>query len=112
MIRAQFHRIRKTEAWRWSMLVLGALLLIAIIPVGPLPGPGGIFLFAAGMALILRNSAWARRRYVWAKKRWPRLGHYSDMSLRRRSHRQRVARRREREARAARDAIDAIEASD
>jgi len=80
--------------------------------VGALPGPGGIFVFAAGAALLLRNSAWVRRRYVWAKKRWPKLGHYSDMSLRRRSHRQRQARRREREARAARDAIDAIEASD
>jgi hypothetical protein len=107
MIRSRFHRLRQTEAWRRSMLVLGALLLCLTIPVGALPGPGGVFVFAAGAALMLRNSAWARRRYVWAKKRWPRLGHYSDMSLRRRSHRRRIARRREREAREAREAFEA-----
>jgi hypothetical protein len=112
MIRSRFHRLRQTEGWRRSMLVLGAVLLALTIPVGALPGPGGVFVFAAGAALMLRNSAWARRRYVWAKKRWPKLGHLSDMSLRRRSHRQRLARRREREARAKRDAIDAFEASD
>jgi hypothetical protein len=100
MIRARFRRLRQTETWRRSMLVLGAALLCLTIPVGALPGPGGVFVFAAGAALLLRNSAWVRRRYVWAKKRWPKLGHYSDASLRRRSHRRRVARRRERERQA------------
>ncbi len=57
------------------MLGLGVVLLVVTPLVGMLPGPGGVFVFAAGAALILRNSAWARRRYVWAKKRWPKLGH-------------------------------------
>lgn len=104
MKRAGFHhRIRKTEAWRWAMLGVGALLLLATPLVGMLPGPGGVFVFAAGMALILGNSAWARRRYVHAKKRWPKLGHYSDLSLRRPSARRRHARRRAHRAKEAKD---------
>jgi hypothetical protein len=102
MTRARFHRrIRKTEAWRLAMLVLGIVLLLATPFVAMLPGPGGIFVFAAGLALILGNSAWARRRYVHAKRRWPRLGHFSDLSLRRRSARRRQARRQALRARQA-----------
>ena len=41
-------------------------LLIALTPfVGPIPGPGGILVFAAGATLLIRNSTWAKRRYVW-----------------------------------------------
>ena len=98
MTPARFNRIRKTETWRRAMLALGAVLLLATIPVGMLPGPGGVFVFAAGLALILRNSAWARRRYVHTKRRWPKVGHYSDMSLRRPSAKRRRARAVEREA--------------
>jgi hypothetical protein len=101
MIRRKFRQFRKTETWRLSMLATGAVLLLMTIPIGALPGPGGIIVFGIGLALILRNSAWARRRYVWAKKRWPRAGHYSDLSLRRRSARRRHARRRERKAQSA-----------
>lgn len=69
------------------------LLLIAAAPIaGPIPGPGGILLFAAGLILVLRNSAWARKRFARLKKRWPRLGHYSDLALRRPSFRRRRAR--------------------
>ena len=32
--------------------------------VGAIPGPGGIFVFAAGLALVLKTSMWAKRRYV------------------------------------------------
>src|SRR5258708_26353805 len=96
MIRSRFYRIRRTESWRWAMLALGVLLMLATIPLGPLPGPGGVFVFAAGLALILRNSAWARRRYVHTKRRWPKVGHYSDMSLRRPSAKRRRARAVER----------------
>ena len=43
----------------WSIFVLGVLLMIASIPVGALPGPGGIFVFAAGLALVLKTSMFA-----------------------------------------------------
>ena len=59
-------------------------MLLALVPiVGPLPGPGGIFLLAGGLILLLRNSAWARRRYVGLKRRWPRMGDLCDRAMRR-----------------------------
>ena len=59
-------------------------LLIAIAPLlGPIPGPGGIPLFAAGVAILVRNSTWAKRRYVLVKRRWPKLGRLTDRVMRR-----------------------------
>ena len=99
----------------WTIFVLGILLMIASIPVGALPGPGGIFVFAAGLALVLKTSLWAKRRYA-RFKRWqfkiPRLkvwgrtviagrtvapGRFTDWALRRRSALRREHIRRERE---------------
>ena len=95
------------EQWRafidhpvveWGLFVLGVLLMIASIPVGALPGPGGIFVFAAGLALVLKTSMWAKRRYVWFKRKQPKVGRWADWGLRRRSARRREAIRKEREA--------------
>ncbi|RYY26633.1 MAG: hypothetical protein EOP62_09305 [Sphingomonadales bacterium] len=78
---------------RISLLVTGIVLLCVVTPlIGPIPGPGGIITFAAGLTLILQNSNWARGRFVRLKRRWPRFGHYSDMALRRRSFRRRQQR--------------------
>ena len=71
------------------MLVAGFLLLAITPLVGPIPGPGGIFTFAGGMVLILRNSTWARKLFARTKKKWPRFAHYSDLALRRQSWRRR-----------------------
>lgn len=77
------------------MLVLG-LALIALSPlVGLVPGPGGLLVFAAGVALTLQASQLAKRLYVRVKRRWPRLGHWSDKGLRRPSHFRRLRRARE-----------------
>jgi hypothetical protein len=92
------------EQWRafidhpvveWSIFVLGVLLMIASIPVGALPGPGGIFVFAAGLALVLKTSMWAKRRYVDFKRKQPKIGRWTDWGLRRRSARRREALRKE-----------------
>jgi hypothetical protein len=86
-------------AIRYALLGLG-WLLIALTPViGPLPGPGGIVVFAAGLTLLLRNSRWARRSFARAKRRWPRLGALADRGLRRRSAQRRRERARRGEAR-------------
>lgn len=59
-------------------------LLIALTPlVGPIPGPGGIIVFAAGVTLLVRNSTWAKRVYVRVKRRWPKLGWAADKVMRR-----------------------------
>jgi len=74
------------------MLALGFLLIIVSPLVGALPGPGGIFVFAAGLTLLLRNSAWVRRRYVHFKRRWPKHGAWTDWGLRRKSAKRRAQR--------------------
>jgi hypothetical protein len=93
-------RLRAFFAWqpvRTSLFVLGLLLMAATPVVGVLPGPGGIFVFAAGLALTLRNSEWAKRRYVRFKRWQPRAGAWADWGLRRPSARRRVAAAKERE---------------
>jgi len=84
----------KRDQWRafmdlpwveWSLFALGVLLMIAAIPVGALPGPGGIFVFAAGLALVLKTSMWAKRRYVKLTRWQPKAGYWTDKALRRKS---------------------------
>ena len=89
----------------WSIFVLGILLMLAAIPVGALPGPGGIFVFAAGLALVLKTSMWAKRRYVDLKRKQPKIGRWADWGLRRQSARRREALRKEQEAAGERDQI-------
>jgi hypothetical protein len=80
------------KAWvEWGMFALGVLLIIAGIIIAPIPGPGGVFLIAPGVALILRTSMWAKRRYVKMKRWQPKAGRYTDLALRRKSARRREA---------------------
>ena len=73
----------------WALFGLGCLLILAGLLIAPLPGPGGIFLIAPGVALVLKTSMWAKRRYVHFKKRWPKWGHWTDWGMRRASARRR-----------------------
>jgi len=83
------------KAWvEWGMFALGVLLIIAGLAIAPIPGPGGIFLIAPGVALILKTSMWAKRRYVKLKRWQPKAGRYTDLALRRRSARRREALRK------------------
>ena len=79
------------------LFVIGVLLIIASPIAGVIPGPGGIFVFAAGLALVLKTSMWAKRNYVRFKRWKPRLGDWSDWGLRRGSARRRAERRKARE---------------
>jgi len=74
------------------MLVLGVVLIAASPVVGLLPGPGGIFVFAGGLVLVLRASRWARLRWARLKRRFPRFGHLADRVMRRPSALRRHAR--------------------
>ena len=85
---------------RTALVVLGVLIMLLSPLVGVVPGPGGIFVFAAGLVLVLQNSAYAQRHFARWKRRWPRFGHYADMALRRRSFRRRQAKLREAQANA------------
>jgi hypothetical protein len=82
----------------WSMFVLGVILILLSPVAGVIPGPGGIFVFAIGLALVLKTSMWAKRRYVHFKRWQPKFGRWADWGLRRRSARRREVMRKEREA--------------
>ena len=66
--------------------------------VGAIPGPGGVFVFAAGLALVLQNSEWAKRQYVKFKKKHPNKGRWADWGMRRLSARRREERLKRAEA--------------
>ncbi|WP_426167868.1 PGPGW domain-containing protein [Sandarakinorhabdus sp. DWP1-3-1] len=78
----------RSEPFRVFQLMLGAFLMLVAPIIGiPTPGPLGIFVFAFGLALVLRNSAWARRRYVRYTRRYPRVQKAVNFGLRRKSKR-------------------------
>jgi len=73
----------KSEHMRIAMLTAGWILLVVAPIVGALPGPGGIFVAAGALILLLRNSAWVRRHYARLKRRYPKTGHLCDCAMRR-----------------------------
>jgi hypothetical protein len=83
--------LRRSSTIRTCLLGIGCLFLIVTPIIGVLPGPGGTFTFAIGAGLVLKNSAWAKRRYVHFKRRWPKSGGWCDWGLRRESARRRHA---------------------
>lgn len=73
----------------------GGLFLVIISPlVGAIPGPGGIFVFAAGFGLMLRGSRRVKRMYVRFKRRHPAKGDWADFGMGRGSYKRRQARAR------------------
>ena len=95
--RARISAFFATRPVRLTLFALGILLMLVTPVVALLPGPGGIFVFAAGLALALRNSEWAKRRYVHFKRWQPRVGAMTDWGMRRQSHRRREVLRKEQE---------------
>ena len=86
------------EKWRafidhpvveWSIFATGVMLMILSPLAGVVPGPGGIFVFAIGLAMVLKTSMWAKRRYVRFKRQQPKIGRWADWGLRRQSAKRR-----------------------
>ena len=95
--RDQWRRFIDHPVVEWSIFAVG-VILIAVSPVlGALPGPGGIFVFALGLAMVLKTSRWARRHYVKFKRWQPKAGRWTDWGLRRKSAARREALRKKRE---------------
>lgn len=92
--RETYRNLRQSPAVQTGLFLLGIVLIIASPIVGALPGPGGIFVFAAGLALSLKNSRWAKRRYVRFKHWQPKAGRWADWGLMRKSAQRREERRR------------------
>ena len=76
---------------RQFFFLLGIVLIIVSPLVGAIPGPGGVIVFAAGLALVLKNSEWAKRQYVRFKRSHPNKGRWADWGMRRASARRREA---------------------
>jgi len=94
--RAQWRKFMDNPVVEWALFALGVLLIIAGFLVAPIPGPGGVFLIAPGLALILKTSIWAKRHYVRLKKKRVGfrgkhivIGEWTDWALRRQSAKRR-----------------------
>jgi hypothetical protein len=67
------------EAWRRSrrivIFVIGVTILGLSIPIGLLPGPGGIAVAIGGLALLATEFVWARNVLKYARKRASGMAH-------------------------------------
>lgn len=96
--RDQWHQFIDHPVVEWSIFIAGVVLILLSPLAGIIPGPGGIFVFAIGLAMVLRTSMWAKRHYVRLKRRQPKMGRWADWGLRRKSARRREQIAKERAA--------------
>jgi len=96
--RAQWDKFIDHPVVEWSIFFVGVILMLLSPVAGVVPGPGGIFVFALGLAMVLKTSMWAKRHYVRFKNWQPKAGRWVDWGLRRRSALRRDAIRKHREA--------------
>lgn len=66
-----------------ALIGLGWFLMILAPLIGWLPGPGGLVLFPIGLALVLKNSLWAKRQYARHSKQHPEYGEWANWAMRR-----------------------------
>jgi len=92
--RDQWRRFMDKPMVEWALFALGVVLIILGFAIAPIPGPGGVFLIAPGLALILKTSMWAKRHYVRVKRWQPKAGRWMDWTLRRPSAKRREALRK------------------
>lgn len=100
-LRERWQALGQVKAVRTALFVLGCVLIVASPALGVLPGPGGLIVFGAGLALVLKYSEWAKRQYVRFKRKRPKMGRWADWGLRRESARRREALEKARKAEAA-----------
>ena len=96
--RQKWLALGRIPAVRTGLFVLGCVLIVAAPMVGIIPGPGGVVVFAAGLALVLKYSEWAKRKYVQFKRRHPNKGAWADWGMRRKSALRRQALEKEQRA--------------
>lgn len=73
----------KDQPLRKFYVVAGLALVALGVAISPLPGPGGLPVVMVGTVVVLRHSPPMRRRWVRARKRWPRMFGPLDNLLRR-----------------------------
>jgi hypothetical protein len=58
---------RSNPVTRFGRLLLGVLVLLAAIPIGAIPGPGGIGVTLAGLYLLAGEVRWIARLLDWGE---------------------------------------------
>jgi len=96
--RRQWRRFIDHPVVEWALFALGVVLLVVSPLVGAIPGPGGVIVAGIGLALVLKTSMWAKRRYVKFKRWQPKAGRWTDWALQRRSAKRREAIRKAEES--------------
>ena len=95
--REKWTKFLDNPAVEWSIFLIGIFLLMISPVVGAIPGPGGIIVAGIGLAMVLKTSTWAKRRYVRVKRWQPKAGRWLDWVLRRPSAQRREAIRKAQE---------------
>jgi hypothetical protein len=96
--RQQWRRFIDHPVVEWTIFAVGVILILLSPLAGVIPGPGGIFVFALGLAMVLKTSMWAKRHYVRFKRKQPKIGSWADWGLRRPSALRRARLAKEQEA--------------
>jgi tellurite resistance protein TerC len=65
-----FAKMALRQGWKLLILIVGTLLIIAAVPVGLLPGPGGAVVFIAGLMVLAIEFVWARRLLKRVRAEW------------------------------------------
>jgi len=86
MSKKRSQRWNHTSGVRFALSVLGFILILVSPIIGAIPGPGFIIVFPIGLALVLQNSLWAKKRYVDFKHHFPQYGKWTDWAMRRSRH--------------------------
>lgn len=66
-------RVAARRLARLALVGLGLLLMGAGALIMPLPGPFGLPIVVLGLMVVLRNSFWAKRRFMRLHRRHPRF---------------------------------------
>ena len=104
--RRQWHRFIDHPVVQWTIFGIGVILILLSPLAGIIPGPGGILVFAIGLAMVLKTSLWAKRHYVRFKRWQPKAGRWADWGLRRQSAKRREAIRKDRDGQDAPSRVD------
>jgi hypothetical protein len=110
--RDQWRAFIDSPAVEWTIFMVGLLLLFVLAPlVGALPGPGGIIVAGVGLAMVLKTSMWAKRRYVRFKRWQPKAGGWTDWALRRKSYQRRKELEKQRQSELAEEPSETTQAN-
>jgi len=91
-MRDRLRQFDRNPVARSVLFGIGIVIVIISPIIGAIPGPGGVFVFAAGFGMMLRYSRWTKRLYARSKRRWPKYAAWTDWGLRRPSARRRSER--------------------